>query len=88
MQWHSVAMAEPQLIKLRQDLKREFRHEIADGRAAGYTLFAQQKRAGECILFIPPGAVVLFDRMPSWKRRLRRYAGAPDLKGSVALPLR
>ena len=88
MRWHSITVTDSELIEIRKDLKRKYRREIADGRVAGYTLFACEPGAGDLILFIPPGAVMLFERMPRWKPRLRPYEGAPDLKGSMAVPVR
>jgi hypothetical protein len=65
MPWRSMIIATSELIGFRQDLEGEYRGEIAAGKVAGYTLFPRKREAGDHILFIPPGAVVLFERMPS-----------------------
>jgi hypothetical protein len=80
-------MATLEFVEFRRDLEREYRREIAAGKVAGYTLFARKREAGDHILYIPPGAVVLFERMPTWQRRLRAYNGTPDLKGFEPIPV-
>ncbi len=87
MIWHRVIMAEPEVAKFRHDLKRVYRKEIAAGRIAGYTLFARKEGPGDYVLYIPPGAVVLFDRMPDWRARLQPYSGTPDLRGFDVIPV-
>jgi hypothetical protein len=88
MPWRSVIMATSEFDEFRRDLAREYRQEIAAGKVAGYTLFASKREAGDHILFIPPGAVVLFERIPRWQGRLRSYNGMPDLKGFKPVPVR
>lgn len=88
MRWHSMIMADSELIKLRRDLAREYRDEIAAGRLAGYTVFSRKRDGGDHTLFVPPAAIALFERMPSWKKRLTPYEGTPDLSRSEAVPVR
>jgi hypothetical protein len=88
MSWHTLVMAASEFIEFRRDLECKYRREIATGRVAGYALFARKRMAGDHFLFVPPGAVVLFERMPRWQQRLRPYEGTPDLRGFVAVPMR
>jgi len=81
-------MADAELGRFRRELLHQYREEIDSGRTAGYTLFACKNNAGDYTLFVPPGAVVLFERMPNWQRRLRPYSGIPNLSGSEALLVR
>jgi len=81
MLWRSMIIAASEFAEFRRDLERKYRREIAAGKVAGYTLFARKREAGDYILLVPPGAVVLFERMPTWQRGLRAYSGTPDLKG-------
>ena len=67
MSWHTLIMAASEFVEFRRDLECKYRREIAAGRVAGYTLFARKLEAGDHFLFVPPGAVVLFERMPSWQ---------------------
>jgi hypothetical protein len=87
MRWRSMIMATSEFVEFRRDLERKYRREIAAGKVAGYTLFARKREAGDYILLIPPGAVVLFERLPSWQRRLRAYNGTPDLKDFEPVPV-
>jgi len=87
MTWHTVTMAKVEFTQFRKDLLHLYRDEIAAGRLAGYTLFAYKGDAGARVLFVPPGAAFLFDRMPSWKTRLRPCEGTPNLRRSEALPV-
>jgi hypothetical protein len=87
MPWHTVIMAEREFIEFMKDLNREYRREIAAGLVTGYTLFARRRDAGDHQLFIPPAAMALFERMPSWKRRLRPYRGTPELKRFTPVPM-
>ncbi len=87
MIWRTVIMTEQEVAKFRHDLKRVYRREIAAGRVAGYTLFARKEGPGDYVLYVPPGAVVLFDRMPDWKERLQPYNGTPDLRGFEVIPV-
>lgn len=87
MPWCSMIMATSEFSGFQRDLKSEYRREIAAGKVAGYTLFTRKREAGDHILFIPPGAVVLFERMPHWQRRLREYNGTPRLKGFEPVPV-
>jgi len=87
MAWRSMIMATSELSEFRRDLEREYRREIAAGRVAGYTLFARKREAGDHLLLIPPGTVVLFERLPSWQRRLRQHYGTPDLRGFEPVPV-
>ena len=80
-------MADGELAKFRRALACAYRDEIAAGQTAGYALFARKRDAGDHILFIAPGALDLLQRLPSWKRRFRRYKGTPDLKGFEVLPV-
>ena len=80
MLWRSMIMSTSEFVEFRRDLERKYRREIAAGKMAGYTLFARKREAGDHILLIPPGAVVLFERMPSWQHHLRAYSGTPELK--------
>jgi len=79
-------MPEREFAQFRNDLKRAYQGEIANGRIAGYTLFAR-KESPDFLLFIPPGAVVLFERTPSWRGRLQPYRGTPSLKGVEVIPV-
>jgi len=79
--WHSITMATSEFIKFRRDLEREYRQEIATGHVAGYTFFSCKQEAGDHFLLIPPGAAVLFERLPRWQERLKPSNGKPDLKG-------
>jgi hypothetical protein len=88
MPWRCMIMATSEFHEFRRDLEREYRREIAAGKVAGYTLFARKREASDHLLLIPPGAVVLFERLPSWQRQLRQYNGTPDLKGFEAIPVR
>ena len=87
MSWRSMMMPASEFVGFQRDLKREYRQEIADGKIAGYTLFTRRSEAGDYLLFIPPGAVVLFERMPRWQPRLKEYNGAPNLKGFEPVPV-
>ena len=87
MSWHTIITAHSEFAEFREDLKRKYRGEIAGGRLRGYTLFARRRDAGDYLLFVPPAAVVLFERLPSWQKRLRPYKGTPDLKGFEAVPM-
>jgi len=87
MPWRRMIMATSEFHEFRRDLEREYRREIAAGKVAGYTLFAHKREAGDHLLLIPPGAVVLFERLPNWQRRLRQYNGTPDLKGFEPVPV-
>ena len=62
-------------VDTRRHLERKYRRETADGRVAGYTLFTHKRALGGHFLFVPPGAVVLFERMPNWQGRVRPYEG-------------
>lgn len=86
MIWHTVNIAEREVAKFRHDLKRVFRKEIAIGHVAGYTLFARKEAEGYTF-YVPPGAIVLFDRLLGWKGRLVAYRGTPDLRGFNVIPL-
>ena len=88
MTWQSVTMAKREFTQFRKDLVRMYRDEIAAGRLSGYTLFAHRGGAGAHVLFVPPGAAFLFDRLPSWKTRLRPCEGTPNLRRSEAMPVR
>jgi len=82
MLWCSMIMTAREFSEFRRDLEREYREEIAAGKAAGYTFFScKQEKDDLLLLHIPPGAVVLFERMPDWLGRLKPYKGNPDLKG-------
>ncbi len=87
MSWHTIIMGPSEFAEFRRDLERKYRHEIAAGRLAGYTLFARKRDAGDHLLFVPPGAAVLFERAPDWQKRLRPYKGMPDLKGFEVVPM-
>ena len=87
MSWQTMIVAPSEFIEFRGDLKSEYLKEIAAGRLAGYTLFARKRGAGDQLLVVPPGAVVLFERLPRWRKRLRPYKGTPDLKGFEAVPM-
>lgn len=84
MPWRSMIVATSEFREFRRDLEREYRRA---GKLAGYTLFARNREAGDYILFIPPAAVVLFERLPTWQRRLRQHNGTPDLKGFEPVPV-
>jgi hypothetical protein len=88
MQWHSMIMADHELFEFVQDFGREYRHELAAGQAAGYTLYARRRDAGDHVLLVPPEALHVFERIPSWKPRLRQCEAAPDLAGFKAVPVR
>ena len=88
MAWYSLVMADAELGRFRRELLHQYREEIDSGRTAGFTLFASKNNPGDHTLFVPPGAVVLFERMPNWQRRLRPYSDIPNLSGSEALPVR
>ena len=88
MPWCSMTTATSEFDEFRRGVVREYRQEIAAGKVAGYTLFVSRREAGDHILLIPPAAVVLFERMPSWQLRLRPYNGTPDLKGFDPVPVR
>ena len=87
MPWHSIIMATSEFGEFRRDLERKYRREIAARKVAGYTLFARSREGGDHILFIPPAAVVVFERMPIWQRRLRPYNGTPNLKDFEPVPV-
>ena len=87
MSWQSMIMAPSEFFEFRRNLKSEYLEEIAAGRLAGYTLFARKRDAGDQLLLVPPGAVVLFERLPRWRKRLRPYKGMLDLKGFEAVPM-
>jgi hypothetical protein len=87
MIWHTLIMVEREVAKFRHDVKRVYRKEIAAGRVAGYTLFARKESPEGYTLFVPPGAVVLFDLLPGWKGRLLPYKGTPDLRGFDVIPV-
>jgi hypothetical protein len=87
MTWRSMVMAISEFSEFQRELAREYRQEIAAGKLAGYTLFARKREAGNHFLFIPPGAVVLFERMPRWATRLRPFNGTPDLKDFEPVPM-
>ena len=87
MSWHTAIMTAREFTKFRRDLKQEYRREIAAGRVAGYTVFARKREAGDHLLFIPPAAAILFERIPTWKERLKKHDGPLDLRGCAALPL-
>ena len=86
MPWYTLTLSERQFAKLRRDLKQAYQGEIAAGRVAGYVLFAR-KVSADFLLFIPPGAVVLFERTPRWAERLQPYRGTPALKGVEVIPV-
>jgi len=85
--WSSMIMATSEFIKFRRDLEREYRQEIATGHVAGFTFFSFKQETGERLLLIPPGAVVLFERLPRWREHLRPHNGSPNLKGSEPVSL-
>ena len=87
MPWHTLIIAVSEFIEFRRDFKRKYRHEIAAGRVAGYTLFSHNTDAGDCVLFVPPSAAVLFERMPTWSKRLKPYKGTPDLRDFGPVPM-
>lgn len=82
-----VVVVERDFAKLRDDLRREYQTEIATGRVAGYVLYARKEDGNSYLLLIPPGAVVLFERMPDWKARLQSFSGRPNLKGVEVIPV-
>ena len=61
-----MIMVTSEFSEFLRDLQREYRGEIAAGKAAGYTLFA-----GDHILFIPPRSSGAF-------RALAELATAPE----------
>ena len=85
MSWHSMMMADHELVAFRQDIEREYQREIGTGQKTGYTLYGRKRDAGDHVLFVPPEAFHLFERMPSWKSRLRPCDGTPDLTGFRAM---
>ncbi len=87
MSWHTVKMTALEFREFRRDLSAIYRREIEAGRVSGYTLFARGGDTGNQLLFVSPAATVLFDRIPSWKGRLRPYVGVPHLKGFKAVPV-
>jgi hypothetical protein len=88
MSWHTMMMADLELTRFIQDFEREYQREIAAGRTAGYTLYARKRDAGDHLVFVPPGALTLFERLPRWKPRLRRHEGMPDLARFKVVPVR
>lgn len=88
MAWHCVTMAEAELVQFKKDLARTFKHEIAAWQMSGYTLFDRREDAKKHVLFVPPAAALLFDRLPAWRTRLRPYEGVPNLKQSLVLAVR
>ena len=87
MSWHTVITTQSEFTEFRDDLNREFCGEIAGGQLGGYTLFVRKRDAGDYLLFVPPAAAVLFERLPSWQKRLRPYKNTPYLKDFEAVPL-
>jgi hypothetical protein len=81
-------MADHELFEFVQDFEREYQRELAAGRAAGYTLCGRRGDAGDHAPLVPPEAFHVFERIPSWKPRLRRCEAAPDLAGFKAVPVR
>jgi hypothetical protein len=88
MHWHSLMMADHELFEFVQDFEREYRQELDAGQGAGYTLYARRGDAGDHVLVVPPEALHVFERIASWKPRLRRCEAAPDLAGFKAVPVR
>lgn len=88
MSWHSMILADLEFIEFRQAFEREYQREVSAGGIRGYSLYGRKRDAGDHIVFIPPEAHHLFERLPNWKRRLRPLEGMPDLAGCKAVPVR
>ena len=88
MCWHSMNLVDLEFIEFRQDLEREHQREIAAGRSRGYTLYGQKRDAGDHVVFVPPEAFHLFERLPNWRGRLIEHEHTPDLTGFKAVPMR
>jgi len=86
--WHAMVLADLEFIEFRQALEREYRREIAAGGSRGYTLYGRKRDTGVHVVFVPPEAFHLVERLPDWRLRLRRYENTPDLAGCKAVPIR
>ena len=85
MSWHSMMLSDLEFIEFKQALEREHHREIAAGQPRGYTLYGRKRDAGDHIVFVPPEALHLFERLHDWKGRLRPHEETPDLTGFKAV---
>jgi len=88
MFWHAIVLADLEFIEFRQALGREYQREIAAGGSRAYALYGRKRDVGDHVVFVPPEALHLFEQIPNWRARLKRYENTPDLAGFKAVPIR
>jgi len=88
MSWHGMILTDLEFIEFKQAFEHEYQREMNAGGNRGYTLYGRKRDSGDHAVFVPPEALHLFQQIPTWKRRLRRHDGMPDLSGFKAVPVR
>ena len=79
MSWHTINLANLELLPFTEALQREYRRELSAGRKTPYRLHIGKMGDSAHVVIVPPEAHAIFEHLPSWKPRLRLYEGTPDL---------
>jgi hypothetical protein len=92
MTWHSLTMrtefAHLEVESFVREITAAHAREVSTGLSREYRLYRREQRAGEHLVLIPPDAIHLAERTPTWGKQIKQLSVSPNLTGCSEIKLR